>query len=148
MAGNLTGPFLVDSIGSKRLLSIIMPTSIFLWGIQAYPSSLMVLYVARIIIGFLFGITNTLVHPLLSEVSDPNFRGTALVMPEILFGAGILLGYMQAHFFSWKLATILYIIPILPATIILPFIWEVCNFLFEILCTVLIDFILFTSNIF
>ena len=133
MAGNLTGPFLVDSIGSKRLLSIIMPTSIFLWGIQAYPSSLMVLYVARIIIGYLLGITDNLVHPLLSEVSDPNFRGTALVMPEILYGAGILLGYMQAHFFSWKLATILFIIPVLPATIILPFFWEVCYFCWKFL---------------
>ena len=133
LAGNLTGSFIGDAIGSKRLLSIIMPISILLWGIQAYPSSLMVLYVARIIIGYFFGLTNTLVNPLISEVTNPNFRGTALVMPVIVHGAGIFLGYMQAHFFSWKLATILFIIPVLPAMIILPFFWEVCYFCWKFL---------------
>ena len=96
-----------------------------IWALLAYTPYLSILYFARISSGFLYGMINTLVPPLIAEISEPKIRGFALVTPELFLGIGALLGYMQANFLDWRIATIVQMAPIIPTLIILPFLLEV-----------------------
>ena len=70
----ITG-ILMDVIGPKRVCQIIMGLSIGLWILLAYPPNVVSFYVARILLGFLMGIGNTVILPVAAELSEPAYRG-------------------------------------------------------------------------
>ena len=105
--GNLFGGSLSELIGPHRLLMILLPLTAGTWVLQAFTPSVIFLHVGRFSFGFIYGLVNTLVQPLVTEISEPPIRGTANIIPEISATVSILYSYLLAHFLPWRLSTIL-----------------------------------------
>ena len=73
-ANMITGT-LMELLGPKRLVTIILVPGAALWLLLAFPPSRALLYVARIGLGFLMGVANTGVQPLTAELCEPRIRG-------------------------------------------------------------------------
>ena len=112
-------------MGCKRLLFGILPFAITFWGLLSYSPTLGLMNVARIALGFIFGLASPLMSPFISEICESRVRGFAIVCMEAFCGLGALMGYIQAKYLSWRVATLLSAVPLLPALIILPFVPEV-----------------------
>ena len=84
---------------------ILIPLVIICWGCLSLATSVLFLFIPRVCLGFLYGLVNTLVQPLVTEMCEPKIRGIANVLPEIVASASILCAYLQAHFLPWRIGT-------------------------------------------
>lgn len=110
---------LMEILGPKRLLLIAFFPLVGTWIMIAYTPYLSLLYVGRagqaIIVCLLF----TAHHPLVAELSPPEKRGLIASSAEIVAAAGLLVGYISAHFLSWQMATIVCSIPCIPIVLLM-----------------------------
>ncbi|XP_064541819.1 facilitated trehalose transporter Tret1-like [Drosophila montana] len=94
VTGNILSGLFLHRIGGKMCLLFMALPHTCLWVLVYFAQSVEFLIVGR----FLAGITGGgiyLIHPLfLSEISDPNIRGTLASMVMLSVNIGILLGYI------------------------------------------------------
>ncbi|XP_045103188.1 facilitated trehalose transporter Tret1-like isoform X2 [Portunus trituberculatus] len=84
------------------------------WLMQGLSPSLTMLYVGRILGSLGFMIFSTLVNPLMAELLEPKYRGFLGCLSEIVVSIGMLLAYLMAELFTWRLVTILSAVPFIP----------------------------------
>ena len=84
------------------------------WLLQGLTPSLTMLYVGRVIGSLGFMIFSTLVNPLMAELLEPKYRGFLGCLSEIVVSIGMLLAYLMAELFTWRLVTILSAVPLVP----------------------------------
>ena len=121
--GNLAGGTIGELIGPKRLLMNLIPLVIICWGCLSLATSIIFLFIPRLCLGFLYGLVNTLVQPLVTEMCEPKIRGIANFLPAIIVSASVLCTYLQAHFLPWRIGTAIcgaIFVPILAALFFVP----------------------------
>ncbi|XP_042223410.1 facilitated trehalose transporter Tret1-like [Homarus americanus] len=114
MAGNLCAGTLMETLGPRRLLTVLLLPATVFWLLQAFTPSLAMIYVGRLGGSMLASIITTITCPLLAELLEPDYRGLLCSLPELMVSAGLLLGYLQAHQLSWQVATAVSAVPLLP----------------------------------
>nr|XP_053638686.1 facilitated trehalose transporter Tret1-like [Cherax quadricarinatus]XP_053638687.1 facilitated trehalose transporter Tret1-like [Cherax quadricarinatus] len=114
MLGNLSAGSLMEVVGPRRLLTLLLvPASLF-WLVQAFTPLLPVVYMSRLGGALLANVITTITCPLLAELLEPDYRGLFCCLPELMVSIGLLVAYVQAHRLSWQLATAVCAVPILP----------------------------------
>nr|XP_045606380.1 facilitated trehalose transporter Tret1-like [Procambarus clarkii] len=114
MFGNLFAGTLMEAVGPRRLLTLLlMPASVF-WLVQAFTPSLPVIYVGRLGGALVANVITTITCPLLAELLEPDYRGLLCCLPEFMVSVGLLVAYVQAHRLTWQLATAVSAVPLLP----------------------------------
>ncbi|XP_050737470.1 facilitated trehalose transporter Tret1-like isoform X2 [Eriocheir sinensis] len=114
MFTNLPSGFLIDYFGYRRLLTMcLLPVSAS-WFMQAFTTSITLLYIGRILGGMALMLFTTLVPPLMIELVEPTYRGFLGCGSEIVVAFGMLLAFLMADFLHWKTVTILSALPFIP----------------------------------
>ncbi|OGN66251.1 MAG: hypothetical protein A2888_01105, partial [Chlamydiae bacterium RIFCSPLOWO2_01_FULL_28_7] len=104
--GASIGGFLADKIGRKN--SLFFTTALFILGsfIASTADTLLILIIARIIIGFAIGIVSIICPLYIAEMSDPGHRGILVSLNQFAITLGILCAYIINYVFSphgeWK----------------------------------------------
>ena len=122
--GNLFGGSIGELIGPRRFLLLLLPAAMGSYALQAFTPTLSLLHLGRVLNGIIYGLVNTLIQPLVTEICEPSVRGTANVLPEIITTVSILYSYMLAHFLPWRIATALCGAVLLPTWILTLFVPE------------------------
>lgn len=100
IAGAIVSGRLADRLGRKKM--IIINAIIFLVGACccAYATSINMLIVMRILIGFAIGITSFVVPMYIAEVSPMRKRGALVTLNQLMITIGILLSYITDYWLS------------------------------------------------
>lgn len=67
--------FLMDKFGRKHVITMVALPSVFSWLLTILVPNILMLYVARIVQGLMFGLSATVVPVYIGEISDPAIRG-------------------------------------------------------------------------
>ncbi|XP_068251093.1 facilitated trehalose transporter Tret1-like [Palaemon carinicauda] len=108
--------FLLELLGPKRMVVLALLPKAGFWLLMAFTPYLSLLYVGRVGLAFVNCFLCTAFQPLLAELSSPEKRGVISASSEVVAAAAMLLGYMLAHFLSWRPATA---VPAAPCLLIL-----------------------------
>ncbi|XP_071534345.1 facilitated trehalose transporter Tret1-like [Panulirus ornatus] len=114
MLTNLCIGTLMESLGPRRLLRMVLLPGIVFWLTQAFTPSRLLLYVGRLGGVLVCNILTTLICPLLVELLEPDNRGLLCCLPEIMVSLGVMVVYLLAHQLSWRTVTALCATPFLP----------------------------------
>ncbi|XP_064083421.1 facilitated trehalose transporter Tret1-like isoform X2 [Macrobrachium nipponense] len=109
------GP-LLELLGPKRMVLLALLPKAAFWLLIAFAPYLFLLYLGRVGLAFVNCFLCTAFQPLLAEISTPEKRGLVAASSEIVAAAAMLIGYMLAHFLSWRPATA---VPAAPCLLIL-----------------------------
>lgn len=93
---------IMDRIGRKHtMLALIIPFSIG-WSMMIWPTSVVMLYIGRFLIGFAGGAFFVVAPAYIGEIASKNIRGTLASYLQLMVTCGILFVYVIGHFFSMK----------------------------------------------
>ncbi|CAG0878837.1 unnamed protein product [Darwinula stevensoni] len=102
MAGALTGGFVAELLGRKRVLLLYILVYMGAWLLIAFPASLAMFITGRLITGFVCGTRHVSVYMYVSECAHPKIRariGTSVQCCQML---GVLLNYILGSYLPWR----------------------------------------------
>ncbi|XP_066948028.1 facilitated trehalose transporter Tret1-like [Macrobrachium rosenbergii] len=119
----VTGP-LMEHMGPRRLLLLILLPVFFLWLLLAFAPNLSLIYVSRVGLSASMYAISTFIPLYVAELSQAEIRGAIASLTIITSCVGMLTTYATAHFLHWKLATALCAAPFLPLFLLTLFVPE------------------------
>ena len=87
--GGFSGAILNQHLGPKKVFLLIAPLAALVWIGTALAQRIWIIYVVRILSGFLFGVFQANGKVYNAEISHPDWRGTMGTFNGIMFAAGI-----------------------------------------------------------
>ncbi|ROT77650.1 facilitated trehalose transporter Tret1-like [Penaeus vannamei] len=114
MVANFFAGSIMELVGPRLLLTVVLLPSTVSWLLQALTPSLTLLYIGRVSVSLIASFITTLTSPLMAELFEPRLRGRLCCLPEIFVAIGLLAVYVLAHNFSWQVVTCLCAAPLLP----------------------------------
>jgi len=111
--GGFSGAILNQHFGPKNVFLWTFPLAACTWIGTALADRLWILYVMRILSGFLFGVYQANSKVYNAEISHPDLRGTMGTLIGIMFGFGRLYTYVVSYVFaSWRMLAWLELAPV------------------------------------
>merc|ERR1712013_650437 len=112
IAGCLTGGFFNQVLGPRRVFLFSSPVAALTWVMIAMSHRVWVVYLARIMAGFLFGTFQANGKVYNAEIAHPELRGSLGTMISNMAGLGALYTFVLGYFISsWRLVAWLLIAP-------------------------------------
>ena len=112
IAGCLTGGFFNQVLGPRRVFLFSSPIAALTWVMIAMSHRVWVVYLARIMAGFLFGTFQANGKVYNAEIAHPELRGSLGTMISNMAGLGALYTFVLGYFISsWRLVAWLLIAP-------------------------------------
>ena len=115
----------MECLGPRKVMFILQIPAATSWLLLAYLPNVYVMYISRICLGLVQGVSDTLVQPLVAELSEPGIRGALSFLPSINTACGVLIIYILGNFCHWQTATALCAMPAMLTFMLGPLVPEV-----------------------
>uniref|UniRef100_A0A1B6M7A0 Major facilitator superfamily (MFS) profile domain-containing protein n=1 Tax=Graphocephala atropunctata TaxID=36148 RepID=A0A1B6M7A0_9HEMI len=108
--GHLISPFpsgmIMDRIGRKRANLLLAFLPLVSWSLISFTSSVVCLYIARLIAGMWAGANSTIMPIYIGEIADPKLRSSLMTFNHLMRNFGVLLVYMVGPYISYSMLAV------------------------------------------
>ena len=125
--GHLLASLAMNIMGPKRNLQILTGISIMFWLLLSFSPTLWTIYVSRISLGIISGMSLVLTQVLITEISEPEIRGFVSGLAHAMVIVGAVYTSLLINFLPWKFATILCCAPNLYSLLLVNIVPEVSH---------------------
>ncbi|KAG8240836.1 hypothetical protein J6590_101095, partial [Homalodisca vitripennis] len=108
--GHLMSPFpsgmIMDRIGRKRANLLLAFLPLVSWSLISFTSSVVCLYIARLIAGMWAGATSTIMPIYIGEIAEPSLRSSLVTFNHLMRNFGVLVVYVVGPYISYSMLAI------------------------------------------